>query len=119
MKVGIESGMLNFNEAKKFQRITARQGQVGEKVQTILADGTIETNLREVKLDEKTHQPGWIVKNTNGPEQWIIEDSIFKKKYEVDSEQPGIFKPKGGPMLAAQISEDLQIYKRFRTDCRF
>ena len=109
VKAGIASGVLNFSEAKKFQRITARQGTVGEKVQTILADGTVETDLREVKLDEKTNQPGWVVKNINGPEQWIIEDSIFKKKYEVDQEQQGVFKPKGGPMLAAQISESLQI----------
>ena len=106
---GIQSGALNFNEAKKFQRITARKGEVGEKIKTILADGTEETEEREVKLDEKTNEPGWIVKNINGPEQWIIEDSNFKKKYEVDAEQPGVFKPKGGPMLAAQISENIQI----------
>lgn len=109
VKAGMESGVLNFNEAKKFQRITVRQGHVGEKVQTILANGRAETDLREVKLDEKTNQPGWIVKNITGPEQWIIEDSTFKRKYEVDPEQPGVYKPKGGPMLAAQISENLEI----------
>lgn len=109
VKIGMENGTLNFNEAKKFQRITARQGEVGEKVETILADGTKETEVREVALDPKTNKPGWIVKNINGSEQWIIEDSIFTKKYEADPEQPGVFKPKGGPMLAAQIFENLQI----------
>ena len=109
VKNGIQSGLLSFAEAKKFQRITARQGKLGEKVQTILANGIEETQEREVKLDEKTNEPGWVVKNINGPEQWIIEDSVFKKKYEIDPEQPGVFKPKGGPMLAAQISENLEI----------
>ncbi|MEE3343068.1 MAG: hypothetical protein VZS44_03155 [Bacilli bacterium] len=109
VKNGIQSGALSFNEAKKFQRISARQGEVGEKVKTILSDGTEETEEREVILDEKTNEPGWIVKNINGPEQWIVDDSIFKKKYEADPEQEGVFKPKGGPMLAAQISENLQI----------
>lgn len=107
VKEKVESGELEFEEAKKFQRIEARQGTVGERVQTILADGTVETEPREVKLDEQTNEPGWIVKNVNGPEQWIIEDSTFKKKYEQDLENPGIFKPKGGPMLAAQISENI------------
>lgn len=109
VKAGRESGVLNFYEAQKFQRILARQGQIGEKVQTILADGTKETEFRTVKLDEKTNKPGWIVKNINGPEQWIIEDSTFQKKYESDPDQLGVFKPKGGPMLAAQITENLQI----------
>ena len=102
-----ETGELGFKEAQKFQRIEARQGTVGEQVQTILADGTVETEPREVKLDEKTNEPGWVVNNINGPEQWIIEDSTFKKKYEQDPENPEVFKPKGGPMLAAQISEDI------------
>lgn len=107
VKEGIENGTLTFEEAKKFQRIEAIQGEVGQKIQTILADGTIETEPREVKLDPNTNEPGWIVKNINGPEQWIIEDSTFKKKYEIDPENPEIFKPKGGPMLAAQINENI------------
>lgn len=116
VKAGIENGTLAFEEAKKFQRIIARQGQVGEKIQTILADGTVETEPREVKLDENTGQPGWVVKNVNGPEQWIIEDSVFKKKYEIDPENPEIFKPKGGPMLAAQVSEPLTFHPPMWSD---
>ena len=107
VKKGIENGTLTFEEAQKFQRITAKQGIEGQKVQTILSDGTVETDEREVKIDEKTGEPGWVVNNVNGPEQWIIEDSTFKKKYEVDPENPDVYKPKGGPMLAAQINEDL------------
>ena len=106
---GIKSGVLEFKEVYKFQRIQARQGKVGEEVSTILSDGTVEVEKNTVKLDEKTNEPGWIVKNINSPEQWIIEDSTFKKKYEIDPSENGIYKPKGGIMLAAQISEDLEI----------
>ena len=103
----IKSNELILKEAKKFTRIFAVQGQVGQKVQTILADGTVETTPRTVTLDEKTNEPGWIVKNADGPEKWIIDDSVFKKKYEIDPESPEVFKPKGGPMLAGEISENI------------
>ena len=104
---GIKSGNLIFEEVTKFQKIMAIQGEIGQTVQTILADGTIETELRKVKLDEKTNQPSWIVQNVNGPERWLVEDSTFKNKYEVDKQDPNLFKPKGGPMLAAKLSEDV------------
>ncbi len=109
VKKGIEDGTLSFAEAKKFQRIMARQGTVGEEIETILKDGTQETEKRVVKLDEKTNQPGWVVRNINSPEEWIVEDGIFSKKYEIDPENPEVYKPKGGPMLAVQIKEDLEI----------
>ena len=109
VKKGLETGNLEFKEVYKFQRIMARQGNVGEEVSTVLADGTIEVEKNVVKLDEKTKEPGWIVKNLNGPETWIIDDSTFKKKYEQDVENSGIYKPKGGIMLASQISENLEI----------
>lgn len=105
---GIRNGSLIFEEVKKFQRIVARPGQAGEQVQTILADGTVETDTRTVELDEKTGEPGWVASNVNGPERWIITDSTFKKKYELDSENPKLFKPKGGPMLAAKLDENVR-----------
>ena len=66
---GVINGSLVFKRARKFQRIIARQGKVGEEVSTVLADGTIE----------------------------------------VEKNNEGIYKPKGSAMLAAQISEDLEI----------
>lgn len=104
---GIRKGNLVFSEVKKFQRITAKQGILGEEIQTVLTDGTIETEPRKIKLDENTGQLDWIVQNINGPEKWIITDKVFKKKYESDSEAQGLFKPKGGPMLAAQVNESI------------
>lgn len=105
----IKDGSLSFNEAVKFKRIIAVQGNPEDKIKTILADGTVETEERVVGIDEKTGQPNWVVKNVCGHEMWIITDSVFKKKYELDPEQEGVYKPKGGVMLAAQIDEDLEI----------
>lgn len=105
----IKEGSLEFRLAVKFRRIYAVQGNPSDYVQTVLADGTVETEPRMVGIDEKTGEANWIVKNTCGPEQWVISDSVFRRKYEIDEEQDGIYKPKGKPMLAAQISEDIEI----------
>ena len=103
---GIKNGTLVFSNVQKFQKITAIQGKVGEKVQTILADGTVETEPREVKLDEKTGNPGWIVQNITSPEKWIMSDSTFQKRYELDKET-GLFSPNKRPMLAAELKENI------------
>ena len=104
----IKEGSLTFKEAVKFKRVFAVQGDPESMIQTILADGTVETEPRKVGIDEQTEQANWIVQNVSGPEKWIVKDSVFKKKYELDPEQEGIFKPKGGPMLAAQVDEDIE-----------
>ena len=71
-----------------------------------MANGLEETR-NTVKLDEKTGEPGWIVTNPDG-EEYIVEDSIFKKKYEIDPENPTQYKPKGGPVLSSPIDEHIE-----------
>ena len=92
----------------KFSRIIARQGKEGEVVTTKMDNGLVETK-NTVKIDKKTNNPGWIVKNVNSGEQWIIEDSIFTKKYEIDekSNERNVYKPKGKPTIAIQIKENI------------
>lgn len=102
VKEGIKSGRLTVDEVAKFARIHARQGNVGQVVDTIL-DQT--TNI--VKLDEKTGEPGWIVTNPGG-EEYIVDDSTFKKKYEIDPENPSQYKPKGGPVLSTPLNENVE-----------
>lgn len=104
----IKDGSLSFSEAVKFKRVIAVQGNPEDYIQTVLADGTVETEPRKVGIDQETGEPNWIVRNVSGPEKWVIQYKTFKKKYEADPEQEGVFKPKGGPMLAAQIEEDLE-----------
>jgi hypothetical protein len=41
------------------------------------------------------------VNNVGGTEHWGIDPKTFAKKYEADPEQQGVYKPKGGPMLAS------------------
>lgn len=102
VKEGIISGRLTVDEVAKFARIRARQGNVGEVVDTIL-DNT--TNI--VRLDEKTGEPGWIVTNPGG-EEYIVDDSAFKKKYEIDPDNPSQYKPKGGPVLSTPLNENIE-----------
>lgn len=106
VKEGIKSGKLTVDEVAKFARISARQGTLGEQVITQMANGLEETK-NTVKIDEKTGEPGWIVTNPDG-EEYIVEDSVFKKKYEMDPENPSQYKPKGGPVLSSTIDEHIE-----------
>lgn len=106
VREGIKSGRLTVEEVAKFARIQARQGELGEEVVTKMANGLEETR-NAVKLDVKTGKPGWIVTNPDG-EQYIVEDSVFKKKYEIDPQNPAQYKPKGGPVLSSPINEHIE-----------
>lgn len=105
VKEGIESGTMFPAEFAKTARIQAEQGKVGDEVITVMQNGLVETK-NAVKLDEKTGEPGWIVTNPNG-EKYIVDDSVFKKKYEIDPENPAQYKPKGAPVNCVVINEDV------------
>lgn len=102
----IKSGRLSVDEVAKFAKIHARQGTLGEEVVTKMANGLEETR-NTVMVDKKTGNLGWIVTNPDG-EEYIVEDSVFQKKYEIDPENPEQYKPKGGPVLSVLIDEDIE-----------
>ena len=106
VKEGITSGKLTVEEVAKFARIHARQGILGEEIVTKMANGLEETR-NTVTADEKTGEPGWVVTNPDG-EEYIVADSTFKKKYEIDPENPEQYKPKGGPVLSSPINEHIE-----------
>lgn len=69
-------------------------------------------------LMKKTNQPGWIatkvdeqgnvLMDSNGHiNEWIIDDTTFKNKYEIDSENPNLCKPKGGLQVFVQIPDNI------------
>ena len=92
---------LNMRSASKFQKINARPAQPGEQVTTYKQDGSVETT-------NTANEGDWIANNIETPEQkWIIPASKFWKKYETVEGQPGVYKPKGGPMLAGKTGEDI------------
>ena len=107
VKEGLENGTLKPITAEKFARIIAKQGNVGDQVISWSVDSNgneIQEKIDQVKLDDVTNEPGWIVikVNENGEpiidnnghlNSWIIDDSTFKKKYEIDLENPDLFKP--------------------------
>ncbi len=106
VREGIKSGRLTVDEVAKFARIHARQGTLGEEIITKMANGLEETR-NTVTVDEKTGEPGWVVTNPDG-EEYIVPDSTFKKKYEIDPENPAQYKPKGGPVLSSSINEHIE-----------
>ena len=121
VRQGLENKTLEPIVAEKFARIIAKQGNVGDQVISWSVDSQgneIQEKVDQVKLDKTTNEPGWIVTkvdengelivdNNEHLNQWIIEDSTFKKKYEVDLENPGLFKPTGGPQVFVQIKDNI------------
>lgn len=102
----IESDDITVDEVAKFARINAIQGEIGQEIITTMEDGLEETK-NVVTADEISGQPGWIVTNPSG-EQYVVADSVFQKKYEIDPENPKQYKPKGAPVLAVRIKEDVE-----------
>lgn len=131
IKNGIENGTLIPRKAKKFAKILAKQGVVGETVISWSVDelgNEIKEKVDQVKVDELTNQPGWIVTKVdeqgniiidkNGhPNQWIIDDSKFKAKYEIDPEIPTLYKAKGGVQIFVQINDNI-IFKVGNSDMK-
>lgn len=121
VKEGLTSGKLVPFEAEKFARIIAKQGVIGETVISWSVDSEGK-ELKEkedvVSLDKETKQPGWIatkldqngypIKDNNGHlNQWIIADSTFKRKYEIDLENPGLYKPTGALQIFVEIKDNI------------
>ena len=118
---GIRSGQMVPFTAIKYARIIARQGAIGETVVTWSVDSNgkeVKEKVAQVELDNETNNPGWVatkvdedgqvIFDSNGhTNEWIIEDSKFRSKYEIDMENPSLFKPKGGLQIFVRITEDI------------
>ena len=121
VKKGLEDGTLVPVQAEKYARIVARQGNVGEEVVSWSVDSSgneIKEKVDTVQLDPNTNEPGWIVTkatpegdlvvdDNNHLNQWIIGDSTFRKKYEIDSDNPDLYKPTGGIQMFVQIPDNI------------
>lgn len=101
----VESSEQELLEYKKFARVKAEQGKVGQEIVTIMKDGLVETK-NVVKEDPETGEPDWIVTNPNG-EQYCVPDKTFKKKYELEVDSEGYHRPKGGAIKAIQITDNI------------
>lgn len=121
VREGLAKGTLIPRRAFKFARIIARKGVLGEKVISWSVDengNEIIEKISEVKEDPATKETGWVVTkadmegnviidNNGHTNDWIIEDTVFKKKYELDPDNEGLYKPKGGIQIFVQIPDDI------------
>ena len=90
---------------KKYARVEAVQGEEGEEVVTVMADGHVETSNKVVK--DEDGNCGWIVTNPSG-EKYIVPHKTFAKRYDLEVGADGKHAPKGAPIKAIQISEDIE-----------
>ena len=81
----------------KTARISARPGVVGEKIVTTLANGHQET-INVAKA-------GDMVATNPGGEQYVISAETFKKKYEIDPNNPKVYRPKGGAQQFLRLDD--------------
>lgn len=123
VEAGLADGSLEAFEATKHARIAAVKGEEGQEVISWSEDengNPIKEKVANVSVDEETGETGWIVTKTDSEgnpivdrnghmNQWIIGDTKFRKKYEVDPENPSIYKPVGGPQKFVETNEDLTI----------
>ena len=94
-----------LKEYKKFARVRAEQGKVGQEIVTVMKNGLVETK-NVVKEDAETGEPDWIITNPDG-EKYIVPDKTFRKKYEIEKDSEGYHRPKGGSVKAVQIDENI------------
>ena len=105
-RVNTQSGKNYINQYGKEKGMDKRQiGRMvrkgGAPLSTVAGDGTQETNNMVTKNHTVLNNVG------NAANRWAAETPIFKRKYEQDPSGYGVYKPKGGPMNAAQINEPI------------
>lgn len=119
--------------AEKVARINARPGIPGERIVSWSVDaagGQLMEMEARVSEDPETGIPGWVASkvdasgnvliDSNGhPNQWIIDDATFRRKYEPVAGHPGIYKPVGGLQRFVQVEQAIHVTqwgKEFRVD---
>lgn len=121
VKEGIANGSMIPFQAEKIARVIAKRGVVGEKVVSWSVDqngDAIQEKVAEVMLDKNTKQPGWIatkadengniIIDENGHfNQWIIDDTTFNKKYEIDVEGVQLYRPRGSLQMFVRVYENI------------
>lgn len=99
---------LGQQKVAKYNRINARPAQGREKLVTYKQDpsiaGTGEDNIETTN----DFEGGMVVNNVNTPwQKYGIDQKTFDKKYEIDPENPSQYRPKGGPMYASKVHDNV------------
>ena len=106
VEAGLSSGAFTAQTYAKTARIRAVPGTPGERIETILKNGLKETE-NTVGADPETGVPDWIVTGQDG-ERYIVTDAVFREKYTPDPDEPGVFVPRGKPVLVVQVHESIR-----------
>ena len=104
VKTGIDTGTIKSDQYVKSTTIKARKGIVGEKISTITSNGLHETD--NIVSKDQNGNIDWIAINRTG-EQYIIKDSVFSEKYEPVEDTGDVFRPRGKPIVAGRINENI------------
>lgn len=99
---------LGQKKVSKFNRIQARPAQGRERLVTYKQDpsiaGTGEDNIETTN----DFEGGMVANNVNTPwQKYGIDQKTFDKKYEIDPENPSQYRPKGGPMYASKVHDNV------------
>lgn len=112
---GLNNGILIPRRAEKYARILARHGVEDEQIITWSVDSDGKEIIEKIS---KVKENDWVVTkaNENGnPEvdknnhvnEWIVDDVTFKKKYELDSSNPYLYRPKSGIQVFVEIPDNI------------
>ena len=93
---------------KKYARVQAVKGVPGQSVTTVMKNGHVEVSGVVVKVDENG-EADWLITNPDG-EVYAIPHKKFVQRYETTPSADGKYVPKGAPIKAVQVKEDITIY---------
>lgn len=114
-----KQGIKSF-EAFKIGKIIAREGIVGEQIETYTNTGLLETtNIVKSENIDGVERPGYVVTKVdeNGnpiydefghTNTWIVPASTFEKKYN-KTEEPGVYEPEQTTQEFIQVNENIVI----------
>ena len=93
------------NTASKTEWIKGKSAEWSEKEAHHSPLSQVTVHKKQIIWSQKNHT---VLNNVgNTANKWAAETSTFNRKYEQDPTQQGVYKPKGGPMNAAQINEPI------------
>ena len=121
---GIENGDLTPFWAKKYGRVRARRGNLGEVICTYTDGGMLERE-NKVSVDPITGNPGWIITKCTpdgeivideygNKNEWIMDDSEFMSEYVLDPNLENVFMSIDRPQLFVQVLTDMTIVQGFK-----
>jgi thiamine biosynthesis protein ThiC len=104
LKKELDKGRINLIYVQKIKPIFARPGIPGEIIKTKTNNGITESR-NTVDVDENG-QPEWVITNST-MEQYAVPIKKLYSNYYQDLSRKNMFIPKGVPIIAAQVFENL------------